>query len=266
MTGPRPDAACGAGSRGAGTSRSLRPVTGEVFDQIFLDGKHIGYGWVLLSATNQDGQVIAWQWATSENSTAYKALLEHVAPPVVVTVDGAKGGLSAVRDLWENEGTKVQRCLIHINRNNTDDLTLRPKTNAGIALKALSKRLLKINSLEQAAQWEQLLHDFHNQYGQYLKERTHAADNPQLARALGKKWWYTHDRDRRVYFCLARLARQGTLFTYLDAIEGKTLHKTTNIAESLNGSAAWFETSSLECRWGAREGCCYAYALSERVP
>lgn len=237
-----------AATSGTATGRSLRqeiawcwgvpvpkpPVTGEIYDQVFLDGTQIAYKWTLLIAANQAGRVVAWQWAVSENSAAYSALISKLAPPRVVTVDGASGALKAIRNVW-GDHTRVQRCLLHVYRNNRADLTGNPQTNAGKALLALSRRLLHINTLTEASTWESLLNDFHTQYGSYLKERTYAQDDPETARIRQRKWWYTHERDRRVYHRLARLVRSGTLFTYLDVADTQThLHSTTNIVECIN--------------------------------
>ena len=209
--------------------------TGEIYEQLFLDGKRMPYGWVLLTAVNQAGRVVAWQWATGETAAAYESLLHHLAPPRVVTVDGASGGLKAINKLWKADGTRVQRCLLHVHRNNQGDLTKRPKTEAGRELKSLSKALLRITTTKEASAWEQALQDFHNRYGTYLKERTYARDDPETARIKNRSWWYTHGRDRRVYFRLAKLVKQGVLFTYLTANpSGEILHSTTNIVESLN--------------------------------
>ena len=233
---------------GTSTGRSLRrrfnwcwdvpiprpPVTGVIHDQVFLDGKHVSYNWMLLTAVDQDGYVINWQWASSENVVAYQALLEPLPPPSVVTVDGARGGLKAITNTWGDQ-TRLQRCLLHIHRNNIRDLTRNPQTMAGKALLGLSRALLHIHTMEEAAKWESLLNDFHNLYANYLKERTTAKQNPEMARIRGKQWWYTHERDRRVYFRLAHLVRQGDLFTYLNsATDTANLHSTTNIVESLN--------------------------------
>ena len=59
------------------------PATGEIYDQLFLDGKRVPYGWVLLTAVNQAGHVVAWQWAAGESAAAYESLLQHLAPPMV---------------------------------------------------------------------------------------------------------------------------------------------------------------------------------------
>ncbi len=214
-------------------------MTGEVHDQLFLDGIHLAYGWVLLTAVNQDGLVVSWQWATSENAAAYQALLHPLAPPRLVTIDGSGGALKAIKETWPPEdGVLTQRCLIHIHRNNIRDLTHKPRTPPGQALLGLSRRLLEINTIDQARRWELLLAAFHQQYTYWLKARTQAADNPKEAALRGKAWWYTHERDRRVYYRLERLVRTGTLFNYLHPTLGSPAHKTTNIVESINAQTS----------------------------
>lgn len=90
------------------------PVTGEVFPQVFIDGLYLSGGWTLLVARNPT-HVIAWQWAGSESAAAYSALLTPIAPPDLVTTDGAGGALKALHALWPD--TPIQRCLIHVHRD-----------------------------------------------------------------------------------------------------------------------------------------------------
>src|SRR5699024_342512 len=213
-------------------------VTGEIYDQLFIDGIYLAYNWALLTAVNECGEVIARQWATTENAAAYTALLEGLPPPRLITCDGAAGALKAIQAVWGEDAPPVQRCLLHVHRNNIRDLTNRPKTAAGKALRALSKRLLKVTSTTDAAEWSALLAQFHSEYTDWLNERTYAREDPEEAVRRGKtkpgQWWYTHGRDRRVYYRLERLAKQGVLFNFLTAHPGHVLHATTNIAESLN--------------------------------
>ena len=108
---------------------------------------------------------------------------------------------------------------------------------AGKTLLGLSQGLLKVASKDQAAIWASLLATFHTQYGEYLKERTYARDDPQEAAIRGKNpasWWYTHERDRRVYQRLSRLYQQGQLFTFLTTKDDTILERTTNPVESIN--------------------------------
>ena len=81
------------------------PVTGQVHDQIFIDGMHLSGGWVLLIARDRE-HVLEWQWAANESAQAYTALLERLAPADVVTTDGAAGALAAIAHLWPS--TRVQ--------------------------------------------------------------------------------------------------------------------------------------------------------------
>lgn len=209
------------------------PVTGQIHRQVFIDGIYLSGGWVLLIACTTS-YVLAWQWATSESAAAYQALLERIAPPDLVTTDGAAGALAAIRTTWPTTG--VQRCLVHAHRDTRRDLTGRPRTEAGRALLALSKNPLTITTTEQATHWLGLLNDFSTHYRSWMNQRTTAAQDP--ANARGRKWWYTHQRTRRAWRRLTRLASQATLFAYLTDPDGLPANHpyapTTNQAESLN--------------------------------
>lgn len=210
-------------------------VTGEIHDQVFIDGTYFGRGWCLLIARARCGPVIAWQWCNTENSAAYKALFTAIPAPRVVTTDGHGGALKAIRETWPD--TKVQRCLLHVHRNNTRDLTRNPKTMAGKALLGLSKALLDVEDKVQATHWAALLARVHTEYRDYFNERTYARDDPIEAHKRGKKptsWWYTHGRDRRVYQRLSRLYKRGELFAFLTTISDVILERTTNPVESIN--------------------------------
>ena len=203
--------------------------TGEVYSQVFIDGIYLPYGWCLLIARSQS-HVVTWQWTTRETKAAYMALLDQIAPPCLVTTDGAGGALKALHDLWPD--TPVQRCLVHVHRNNLRDLTHRPATPAGKALYGLSIRLLKVKTRQEAAAWSGLLVQLHTQYQAYFTERTWARDVPASQRREGRTWWYTHERDRRVYHRLARLQQEGSLFAFLDFDPPQ--ERTTNPVESIN--------------------------------
>ena len=204
-------------------------ITGEVYDQLFIDGIYLPYNWCLLVAHNGE-HVLARQWCHQENSAAYTALLAKIPPPDLVTTDGHGGALKALKQLWPE--VAVQRCLVHVHRNNLSDLTKRPKTDAGKALLALSRRLLKVTSKEEAATWVKLLIEINTEYDTYFKERTWAKDVPASQRRGNQTWWYTHERDRRVYRRLASLHGKGHLFAFLEFDPPR--ERTTNPLESFN--------------------------------
>ena len=211
-------------------------VTGEIFDQIQIDGTYLPYGWCLLTAVSQ-GKVLAWQWCNRENTAAYKDLLKRLPAPLLVVTDGHTGALSAIRSEWPD--TQIQRCLVHIKRNIRVLTTTKPKLQAHKVLWALAKQLVQIEDLDGAAQWVAWLQEFHAQWGDWLNEETYRADVlPEDVPSWVKpnqQWWYTHQNARQAYKLLARQVQKNTLFTFLDpalTTQSKTrLDHTTNPLE-----------------------------------
>ena len=159
-------------------------------DQVFIDGIWLHHDWVLLIArTTTD--VIGWQWAAKESTTAYQALLTPIPPPQVATTDGAPAALKAIATSWPT--TRIQRCLIHVRRDTVCDLPLRPRTTQGRALLGLSRKLMTATT-DQAATWVTALNSYATEYRTWLNQRTTAQDDPATAALTGKKWWYTHPR------------------------------------------------------------------------
>lgn len=211
------------------------PVTGEMHAELQVDGFYLSSNWCCLVAST-GGRVIAWQWCDREKSIAWQALMHRVPAPTVAVCDGGTGLLPAIEQAWPD--AKVQRCLVHVQRNVRTHLTTRPKTDAGKALWGLARSLTRITTTEQAVVWLRQLNDWHDLYGHLTRERTYAwpdatagAVRPSWTRP-GQRWWYTHDRLRRAYRLLAKLAQRGHLFTYLEpAHAGLGISSTTNQAE-----------------------------------
>ena len=208
-------------------------VTGEIYDEIQLDGTYLSDGWCLLVAIDgATGQVIAWQWCDTEKTAAWTALLERIPPPRVVVVDGGSGLASALKACWPN--TRIQRCLVHVQRGVRTYLTTRPRTDAGRSLRVLSLALTRIRTIEEAGRWQVNLNAWHQAYGPLINTRTYLKQvdiRPAWARPHAT-WWWTHDRLRKAYQLLARLTRQGVLFTYLDPnLEALVIGSTTNRIE-----------------------------------
>jgi len=241
LTGPRPQR-----DLDGGTGRSFRDqhawcwnvqpriqITGEVYDQVQLDGTYLTGGWCLLLAVDgASGTVIAWQWCDTEKTAAWTALLERIPPPRVAVVDGGPGLASALRTCWPD--TQVQRCLVHVQRNVRTLLTRRPRTPAGRALRALSLALTKVTTPEQAAAWQVRLHEWHQVHGETINTKTYLRDVDvrPVGVSAGATWWWTHQRLRKAYQLLERLVRAGVLFTYLDPdLAGLNIASTTNRIE-----------------------------------
>lgn len=222
------DSQAQAGKRAGISARSFRrriqwcwsispqiPITGEIYDQVQLDGIYIG-SWCCLIALSPTG-VIGYQWCDTEKRPAWEALLAQIPAPTVVIHDGGPGLIAARKYCWPH--TRVQRCLVHLQRNVRTYLSTRPRTGPGRELRRLSLSLTKITTTAQAAAWLAALADFHHRHHGFIYARTHRQDHhgplPRWVRA-GQKSWYTHDRVRRAYTLLERCAQHHELFTYLD--------------------------------------------------
>ena len=134
-------------------------VTGEQYDEIQLDGTYLADGWCLLAAINGASDIVNWQWCDRESTAAYKALISSIPPPLVVVCDGGQGLAAALKELWPQ--TKVQRCLVHVQRNIRTYTTRNPRSEAGKAMYRLALDLTKVKTAEQAVKWLQALEAWH---------------------------------------------------------------------------------------------------------
>lgn len=130
---------------------------------------------------------------------------------------------------------RVQRCLVHVQRNVKKYLTLNPKTTAGKALRQISLKLTKVKTREEAEQWIQLFNAWFTTYQAFINERTyakdHAAHRPSWA-SPKQGWWFTHDRLRRAYNTMKAVLQRGHLFTFVDPqLIGLGINATTNVIE-----------------------------------
>ena len=212
-------------------------ITGEVYNEIQIDGIYLDTGWCCLIAITA-GKVIDWQWCDKEKAIAWKTLLKQIPPPTVVVCDGGSGLLTAIEESWPDTG--VQRCLVHVQRNVRTYLTSQPRTAAGKALWGLARALTKITTLEEAIEWMKLLANWHQLFGHLVRERTYRRQlaDPNLGGRFpdwirpGQQWWYTHERLRKAYRLLAKLTERGHLFTFLDPSHtGLNIASTTNQIE-----------------------------------
>lgn len=149
----------------------------------------------------------------------------------VLVTDGLRGAEAACRETWPD--ARIQRCLVHVQRNTRTDLTSRPRLEAGRELKKLSDRLTKIHDAEAAAKWGEALNAWHLRWRDFIAERTFARDDPANPKASKQEWWWTHQELRRCYRRLEKLFRGGKLFAFLDPelTAGGPVARTTNRLE-----------------------------------
>jgi transposase-like protein len=136
---------------------------------VFVDGIHLGRKACVLIARSEES-VLGWYVARSESSGAYRALMARIAPPEVVVTDGGSGFQKARRHAWPD--TRVQRCTFHAFEQVKRYTTTRPRTQAGVDLYALAKRLLKIETSGQAAAWLAAYASWCATYDGFLREET----------------------------------------------------------------------------------------------
>ncbi len=97
---------------------------------VMADGTYMGHGWCLIIAIDgQTGEVLDRQWCAHESKAAYLALFSRLPAPDVLITDGLRGAEAACTQAWP--GTRIQRCLVHVQRNTRTGLTSRPRLQPG---------------------------------------------------------------------------------------------------------------------------------------
>lgn len=182
----------------------LMDVVDEVHHVVFVDGIYLSHKLVVLIACTKS-HVLGWHVARSENAAAWQALFDRIAAPDVVVCDGGSGIAKAVRGSWS--GTRIQRCTFHAFSAVKRHTTTRPRTQAGVDLYGLAKDLLKVDSREKSLTWLSDLTAWNAQYKDFLAEKTKLANGQYVD---------THQRLIKAKNSLNTLARQGTLFTFLE--------------------------------------------------
>lgn len=137
-----------------------------------------------------------------------------------VTCDGLSNIIKAVRKVSPN--TIIQRCVVHIQREVLIWLTRRPKSQAGIELRQIIRKLHLINNKELWGYWVVDLVHWYEKHKDYINEKTY---NP-----YSKRYWFTHKSIRRSFIHIKRALPD--MFHYLDNLD---IPKSTNGLESFFG-------------------------------
>lgn len=205
----------------------------RVYDQLFIDGTYFHNKCLLVACTAE--HPVAWLWCTGESKYNYARLLDMLAPPLIVTIDGSGGARAVIKKHWPD--TKIQRCLVHVQRNILTDISRHPRYPAHKALRTFAYQLTHIETPDEAREFITRVHKASVTFGPWLKEKTYrsqvqAADIPRWVKP-SQKFWFTHRGARRSFNRLNKLINDGTLFTYLNPPEGVTcdVKSTTNLLE-----------------------------------
>lgn len=180
-----------------------------IFDGVYLSGRSNA---VLIARTMQNVQ--SWHFAERESFEAWDVFLKQLSPPTVVVIDGQKGLLQAV--LRRFPQTRIQRCLVHVERFVRMCLSRNPKTEAGRQLWALVRSLWNIQSRLEAEPWTQQLTSWEAQYAGFLMERSRSAETG--------RWWYTHRKLRAARSHLKKSLPHLFAFTEVSGVPRTTNH------------------------------------------
>ena len=200
----------------------LPPKVETARDVVYVDGIYLSRKLCVLICCD-DQHVLGWYVCRSENTKAWIALLERLAPPTVVVSDGGAGFASALRKVWPQ--TQHQRCLFHAFCQVKHYTTGNPKTPAGRALYAIAKGLFKVKTTDDAHAWIVRLLNWRKQYNEFLKQMT--------TDEYGNKY-PTHQRLLNAENSLNRLIRNHTLFTFLEVTDIEVPHTTNRIEGGIN--------------------------------
>lgn len=121
----------------------------DVSHQIILDYLH----------TSKEGYHNVLPW--------FKQLKSDGLNPLVITMDGEKSVIRAIREVWPN--VKIQRCLYHIQREGMRWLRTHPKTQAGRELRAILNVLASIKSFKDRDIFIDLFHSWINAHYSFIK-------------------------------------------------------------------------------------------------
>ena len=191
--------------------RPLAPRSG--FEQVIVDGTYF-QGWCLLVAF--DGRhVVGWQWCDRESIASWTALLTQLPAPRVIVCDGATGLRAALDTRWPH--TQMQRCLFHIRAQITRLVTTRPKLECGQEILELTRQLMVVGNLDQAACWMSKYASWESKWESFLKQRTDASTHTTRPNGIGAnaRWWYTHRALRSARALYRRALQDQALFTWL---------------------------------------------------
>lgn len=183
----------------------LAPLVDEVHDVVFVDGIHLGRKAVVLIACTPD-YVLGWYVAGAENSRAWTALMQRIAPPLLVVSDGGGGFEKALRRVWSD--SEHQRCTFHVFTQIRQATTTRPKLEASQELYSLGKQLLRVKNGGQALAWMADYQAWDQHWSDFLAEKTLTATG----------WVYTHERLVRVRNSINKLISRGVMFTFCDPV------------------------------------------------
>ncbi len=137
-----------------------------------------------------------------------------------VTSDGHRSILKAVKEVLPD--AKLQRCIIHLQRDCRVWLTKNPQTLAGVQLKRITSKMHTIETQYDLSFWLLELHNWYQEHKTFIEQKSY---NTETGR-----YWFTHKMVRRSFMTIKRAL--PNMFHYLD---NPRIPKSTNSIESFFG-------------------------------
>lgn len=173
------------------------------------NGCHIS----LMDAQSQ--QTLSSVYAEKEGAKStydwFRRLREAGLYPLYITMDGERTVMRAIQEIWP--GTKIQRCLYHIQREGMRWLRTYPKTQAGRDLRGILKTLCQIDSVRAKEMFLAAYKAWLEQYREFVRSLP---------------WKEVACKDLKRTMALLTNAMPD-MFHYL---QDPRIHKTTNLMES----------------------------------
>lgn len=95
-----------------------------------------------------------------------------------VTCDGLSNIIKAIRKTTFQ--TIIQRCVIHVQRETLTCLTRNPKSQAGIELRQIIKRLHRIKNKDDWGYWIVDFHNWYEIYKDFVNEKNSQCSNRKI--------------------------------------------------------------------------------------
>ncbi len=168
---------------------------------------------------NQYGKFIFWDFIPYEMYFKYKEdllIIKSWYNVQGITSDWQGGLVKAVKEVFPD--IPHQRCLVHTQRRCESLLTQNPKTQAGVDLLKIVKRLNRIKTIGESKKWFYRIYAWGFKYEGLINQRTYDTKEDG-----SKTWWYTHKKLRGSYRTI--ITSRNNLFLYLS---DKNLSKDTN--------------------------------------
>ena len=147
----------------------------EEVKYMILDGTYINHRTGVYAVMDgKDHSILYGEYGINETGRHLKIFYENLQSkglnPLSATIDGALQQLRYIKESWET--IKIQRCLIHIQRQGLNWLRHKPKRADAIELRDLLLHILYIKTKQQAENFIKGFRSWEYRYGPELSRST----------------------------------------------------------------------------------------------